>query len=136
MARSRQKSTGRKEAGNFLRVPSAVLDSQNFRLLTTKAKALILDIGAKYNGYNNGDLAAPYSWMRRRGWRSKQTLENALRELIARGMLELTRQGGLFGPSLYAFTWMGIDECKVKLDVPANPVPSGKWRHVPGPKAA
>jgi hypothetical protein len=26
-----------------------------------KAKALILDIGARYNGHNNGDLAAPWS---------------------------------------------------------------------------
>lgn len=136
MARTRAKTMGRRESGYFLRVPCVVLDSPNFRALSNKAKALILDIGAKYNGHNNGDLAAPYSWMHERGWRSKQTLANALRELISMGMIELTRQGGLHGPSLYAFTWLGIDNCKGKLDVPANPVPSGRWKQPPQQLAA
>lgn len=136
MARTRQKSKGRRESGCFMAVPAVVLESPNFRCLTTKAKALILDIGAKYNGHNNGDLAAPWSWMRQRGWRSKQTLENALRELRRMGMIELTRQGGLNGPSLYAFTWFGIDACKGKLDVSENPVPSGKWKSAPLQNAA
>ena len=52
------------------------------------------------------------------------------------GMIELTRQGGLNGPSLYAFTWFGIDACKGKLDVSENPVPSGKWKSAPLQNAA
>ena len=136
MALSREKGKGRRQTSTFLPVPCAVLDSPNFRALSNKAKALILDIGARYNGFNNGDLAAPYSWMHKRGWRSKQTLENALRELIRMGMIELTRQGGLHGPSLYAFTWFGIDRCKVRLDVASSPVPSGKWKRSPEHLAA
>jgi hypothetical protein len=93
-----------------------------------KAKALLLDIGARYNGFNNGDLAAPYSWMKERGWKSKDTLHRALKELLETGMIELTRQGGLHGPSLYAFTWMPIEYCKGRLDVSATNVASGKWR--------
>jgi hypothetical protein len=131
MARSRMKSMGRRDAGNFLRVPSAVLDSGNFCTLSMKAKALILDIGARYNGHNNGDLAAPWSWMQKRGWRSKDTLLRALRELQGYGMIEQTKQGGLHGPSLYAFTWMPIDPCKGKLDVAPTAVPSGKWKATP-----
>lgn len=126
--RSRQKHQGRKETGTFLRVPTAVLASANFCGLSMKAKALLLDIGARYNGFNNGDLAAPYSWMKTQGWKSKDTLHRALKELLEAGMIELTRQGGLHGPSLYAFTWMAIDECKGKLDVAATRVASGKWR--------
>lgn len=125
---SRQKHQGRKEAGTFLRVPTAVLASSNFCGLSMKAKALLLDIGARYNGFNNGDLAAPYSWMKARAWKSKDTLHRALKELLEAGMIELTRQGGLHGPSLYAFTWMAIDDCKGKLDVAATRVASGKWR--------
>ena len=128
MDRMLARTKGRKEAGNFLRVPAAVIDSPNFRCLTTKAKALILDMGAAFNGHNNGDLAAPWSWMRERGWRSKDTLQRALEELQRHGMIELTRQGGLHGPSLYAFTWMPIDRCKDKLEVPSTTVASGKWK--------
>lgn len=126
--RNRQKHQGRKETGTFLRIPSAVLVSPNFCGLSMKAKALLLDIGARFNGFNNGDLAAPYSWMKARGWRSKDTLHRALKELREAGMIELTRQGGLHGPSLYGFTWMAIEDCKGKLDVAATRVASGKWR--------
>lgn len=136
MARTLAKAKGRRESGCFLRVPAVVLDSANFRALSTKAKALLLDIGARYDGYNNGNLAAPWSWMRLRGWRSKDTLQRALEELQRFGMIELTRQGGLHGPSLYAFTWMPIDRCKVRLDVPESKVPSAKWKQSPQALAA
>jgi hypothetical protein len=136
MARTRMKSIGRRESGSFLPIPSVVLASASFCGLTTKAKALILDIGARYNGHNNGDLAAPWSWMRERGWRSKDTLHRALVELQELGLIELTRQGGLQGPNLYAFTWMAIDPCKGKLDVSPTRVASGKWKEAPQAKAA
>ncbi len=126
--RSRDKHQGRKESGTFLLVPSYVLFSPNFCALSLKAKALILDIGARFNGYNNGDLAAPWSWMKERGWRSKDTLHRALTELLQAGMIEQTRQGGLFGPSLYAFTWRAIDESKGKADIVPTRVASGKWK--------
>lgn len=131
MARTRPRSVGRSHAGKFLRVPTDVLNSANFKKLTTKSKALLLDLGAKFNGFNNGDLAMPWSWMKDRGWNSKQTLANARDELIAFGMIELTRQGGLNGPNLYAFTWLPIEPCKGKLDVAATSVASGKWKRPP-----
>lgn len=131
MARTRVKTLGRKDSGTFLKIPTVVIDSPNFRALSAKAKALILDMGAGYNGHNNGDIAAPYSWMKERGWRSKDTLHRALSELRWRGMIEQTRQGGLVGASLYAFTWLAIDQCKGKLDVSPTRVASGKWNREP-----
>lgn len=136
MARTLRRFKGRSESGRFLRVPSAVLDSPNFCSLSTKAKALILDIGARFNGSNNGDLAAPWSWMKERGWKSKDTLSRALSELQHFGMIEQTRQGGLHGPSLYAFTWLPIDDCRGKLDVRATRIASDKWKHPPMAAAA
>jgi hypothetical protein len=126
--RDRRKHTGRKVAGNFLMIPADVLDSANFCSLTAKSKALLLDIGAKYNGYNNGNLAAPWSWMRNRGWKSKDTLQRAITELLHSGIIELTRQGGLIGPSLYAFTWLPINESRVQMDVASTNVASGRWK--------
>jgi len=129
MGRTRLKSKGRVETGTFLPVPTDVLKSPNFLSLSTKAKALILDLGARFTGYNNGDLAAPWSWMQERGWRSKDTLHRAIKELLQAGMIEQTRQGGLHGPSLYAFTWRPIDECRAHPEIAPTTRASGKWRH-------
>lgn len=131
MSRSLGKSKGRRQTGNFLMVPERVIRSENYRNLSMKAKALILDMGAQYNGYNNGDLCAAWSVMKKLGWKSKDTLHNARVELVYLNMTELTRQGGLQGPSLYAYTWLPIGECNGKLDVPSTKVASGKWKLAP-----
>lgn len=134
MARTREKFKARRDSGWFLRVPIEVLDSPAYRGLSFKARALLFDLGAQFRGRNNGDLAAPWSWMRQRGWRSKDTLQRAVVELQQSGMIELTRQGGLHCPNLYAFTWLPINECSGKLDVPASRVASGKWRRPSAPE--
>ncbi|GAP67260.1 hypothetical protein MBSD_n2578 [Mizugakiibacter sediminis] len=127
-SRDRTKYKGRRESGTFLRLPTEVLDSPKFRALPHKAKALLLDLGAQYRGHNNGDQCATWSLMQRRGWRSKGTLQSALRELLDAGMIEQTRQGGRHVCSLYAFTWLPIDHCGGKLDVSETRVASGLWR--------
>lgn len=127
--RSRERFKGRRQSGTFFLAPTDVLDSPAFCGLTSKACKLLLDLGSQYRGGNNGDLAAPWSFMCKRGWKSKDTLRNALLELLATGMIEQTRHGGLWlGPNLYAFTWIEIHDCGGKLEGQANPVPSGKWR--------
>lgn len=126
--RSRERFTGRRNNGWFFRMPVEVLDSPTYCALSFKARALLLDLGAQYRGNNNGDMAAPWSWMKVRGWKSKDTLRRALMELLAAGMIEQTRQGGLHCPTLYAVTWLAIDECGRKLDVRPTAVASGRWR--------
>jgi hypothetical protein len=126
--RARHTGKGASAEGHRLIVPAAVLNSPNYRGLSHKAKALILDMGARYNGFNNGNLALPWSWMKAQGWKSKDTLQRAIRELLGAGMIELTRQGGMHAPSLYAYTWFPIHEAKVPLDVPSTLVASAKWR--------
>jgi hypothetical protein len=131
----REKFKARRENGTFFAIPTAVLDSPAFCGLTFKARALLLDLGAQFRGYNNGDLSASWSQMQARGWKSKQTLQRARAELLNAGLIEQTRQGGLHCPSLFAITWRGIDECGGKLDVMPNPVPSGRWRTMNGANA-
>ena len=126
--RSRQKAKGRRTSGSFLALPHAVLRSPSFLALSAPAVKLVLDIAVAYNGGNNGDLAATWNQMKARGWKSRQSLSKALSELRHHGLLELTRQGGMHKPSLYALTWLGIDPCDGKLEVPANAVPSGLWK--------
>lgn len=127
----RDKLKGRTYTGRFFGIPAAVLDSDNYKAMSFKARALLLDLGSQYRGHNNGDLAAAWSIMKRRGWKSKDTLQRALRELLEAGMIEQTRWGGLHCCSLYGVTWLAIDECGGKLDVTATTFGSGLWHKKP-----
>jgi hypothetical protein len=129
----RNRTTGRSESGSFLGLPHAVLESPNFTLLSAHAVKLLVDLGAAYRGNNNGDLCCTWKLMQRRGWKSRDTLDRARRELLHFGLIELTRQGGMHCPSLYALTWKPIDECKGKLDVAPTRVASGLWREAKPP---
>ena len=66
--------------------------------------------------------------MRLYGWTSKGTVDKALNELLARGFIEQTRQGGRNKCSLYAVSWLAIDECGGKLDVSDTRVASNLWK--------
>lgn len=125
---SRQKLKGRKESGTFTAIPHAVQDSQNWCRCGKNARALLTDIARQYNGKNNGDLCAAVTTMKAYGWKRGETLSNLLRELRHYGLLEMTRQGGLNRPSLYALTWQPIDECNGKLDCLPRHTASGEWK--------
>jgi hypothetical protein len=104
----------------FLHLHRTMLETQDFISLKGNSIKLLIDLGYQYNGYNNGDLCASLSVMRKRGWNSNQQLAKALKELLERNLIVQTKQGGLnLGPNLYAITWQPIDECGGKLD--ANP---------------
>jgi len=104
----------------FLYLNRPLLECQDFISLKGNSIKLLIDLGYQYNGYNNGDLCASLSIMRKRGWNSNQQLAKALKELLERNLIVQTKQGGLnLGPNLYAITWQPIDECNGKLD--ANP---------------
>lgn len=123
---------GRREEGSFVALPHQLLNCPNYLSLSAHAVKLLIDIYAQYKGTNNGDLAATWSMMKERGWRSRDTLSKALRELEVYGMIERTRQGGegkagRKATTLWAVTWKPVDECGGKLDIGARP-PSSRWR--------
>jgi hypothetical protein len=106
--------------------------SPEYAELSSRAVKLLIDIYTQFRGSNNGDLTAAWSVMAKRGWTSKDQLGKALRELLERGWVIVTRQGGFKGgkhlPRLYAVTWLGIDHCDGKLDVRPHPAPSHAWK--------
>jgi hypothetical protein len=81
------------EPGAFLRLPIAVLNSRAYLDAGAHARMLLFDLACQYRGDNNGDLSGAWSFMRLRGWRSKETLTNAKRELMALGLIVETRMG-------------------------------------------
>lgn len=116
--------------GHFA-LPDAVLNHPDFIGLSYSAKALLLDVGAQYNGHNNGDLCATESVLKERGWNSNATRTKALNELINAGLLVQTKVGGLnAGPHLYALTWQPIHECGGKLDMPPTKVAYRSFKEV------
>ena len=113
----------------FLHLHQPLLDCNDFIALKGNSIKLLIDIGRQFNGYNNGDLCASLSVMRKRGWNSNQQLTKALKELIDKDLIVLTKQGGLnMGPNLYAITWQPIHECKGKLDVKPTKKPPRSFK--------
>jgi len=124
----RRRNMGRQTTQPFLSLPHNVLDHDSFRTLSPRATKLLIDIAAQYRGCNNGDLCAPLSVMRKRGWKSNDQLFKARKELLDRGLILTSRQGGLNKCSLFALTWFQIDDCKGKLDTPSTDVAPHNWK--------
>ena len=125
---TKSKRSGRGRAPPFLRLEKRNLDSKQWSALSPKAVKMFIDISSQYNGSNNGDLSAPWSKMRARGWRSKGTLQDALSELVATGWVRKTRQGGKHRCNLYAVTIFPIDECKGKHDARPTTTAPNDWK--------
>lgn len=128
MALTRKKTKARRESGTFLAIPKQIPLSEQYANLGAWGVKLLLDLYAQYNGKNNGDLCAAFSMMKKRGWRSKGTLNKAITELTNAGFIMKTRQGGKHKASLYAVTFRGVDECGGKLEVKPSPVPTNAWK--------
>lgn len=130
MARPRRfkDAKSKRDGASFVPLPHAVLESAAYLALSARGKALLLDLLAQYRGNNNGDLCAAFSVMRKRGWRSEQTLFAARRELEAAGLIHETRKGARPNrATLYGFTFYALDE-NPKLEVTARGFPRGQWR--------
>ena len=129
-----RRNKGRMMTDSFVRIPHHVINHEHFRSLSPRATKLLIDLLAQYRGYNNGDLCAPLSLMRERGWNSSDQLHKAKNELIEKDVIIVTRQGGLNKCSLYAVTWFQIDECNGKLDVASTTTAPVNWKEgLPSP---
>lgn len=128
MASKREKTKARKESGAFLAIPTQIPLSEQYANLGAWGVKLLIDLYAQYNGKNNGDLCAAFSMMKKRGWRSKGTLNKAITDLTNAGFIMQTRQGGKHKASLYAVTFRGVDECGGKLEIKPTPVPTNAWK--------
>jgi len=126
MNKSRRKS--RIGGGSFVALPHVCLMHENFTALSAHAVKLLIDLYASYRGINNGDLCCTWSLMKKRGWRSESTLNNARKELLYYGWIICSRQGGRNMPSLYAVTFQSIDECEGKLDVRETAAAPRNWK--------
>lgn len=105
---------------SFAGIPREVMKHPDFINLKVTAKSLLLELAFQYRGKNNGDLTLARKIMKERGFNSPNAIDNAKNELLKAGLIKLTRQGRFANPggvcSLYALTWLPIDDCQGKLD--------------------
>jgi hypothetical protein len=86
--------------------------------LSPLATKLLMTLLAQFgrSAFRNGDLTTAWAVMKRYGWRSKDSLASAQKELLAAGVLHLTRQGGRKRPSLWALTPWPVNCDPSKID--------------------
>lgn len=133
MARRKERAA-KHGGGKFFAISQVMVKSDSFARLSPHALKLLFDLLAGYTGFNNGDLSAAWKLMSARGWRSRDTLNKALRELLDGGWIVKTRQGGLHRCSLYAVTFFDVDDVRdksgySKFDTGVSPTssPLGGW---------
>ena len=124
---TKNRSDGRSGRSYYITFPQSCLHSDNFRSLSPYACKLLFDASAQFKGYNNGDLSITWSLMQKRRWKSPDTLNKARKELMEKGWLVLTRQGGRNRCSLYAISFHPIGDFGSKLDVPPTKTAPNDW---------
>ena len=124
---SRMAADGRSRISYYITIPNRCLVSENFSSLSPKACKLFLDVAAQCRGYNNGDLCITWSLMKKRAWKSQDTLAKAKKELLDKGWLIQTRQGGRNRCSLFAFSFIKIGDFGSKLEIGPTESPPNDW---------
>ena len=125
MSRKRFKRRG--DTASFVMFQHRMLRDRRFISLSGRACHALLYLAGQFNGKNNGDLGIAWTVARAKGVTSNSNLRAGVNELLDRGFIVLTRQGGRNKCSLYALGWFPIDECGGKLDIPATRVAPNDW---------
>ncbi|MDP1734277.1 MAG: hypothetical protein Q8L44_07940 [Sulfuritalea sp.] len=113
--------------GSYTPLVHVVLDSVALMGASHTARSLLLELMRQHTGSNNGRLHLAQGWLRKRGWKSGDTIQRAKVELLKRGLIVQTRQGGLnTGPCLFALTWLPIANF-VGLELRPSEYHKGAW---------
>ena len=106
----KQRGNNGRDAGGFVALPWAVLDSEAYACLSHPARSLLLEIARQYVRDNNGRLLASRAYLAKRGWRSADVIFRARNELVMSGLLHETVKGHRPNKaSWYAVTWLTLD---------------------------
>ncbi|MBY0455474.1 MAG: helix-turn-helix domain-containing protein [Burkholderiaceae bacterium] len=99
-----------RDAGGFVAMPWAVLDSPAYQDLSHPAKGLLMEFARQYIRDNNGMLLASTAYLKARGWKSCSVIDRAKKELIEAGFIYETAKGQRPSKaSWYAVTWAALD---------------------------
>lgn len=140
MARTRAKQMGRigGEAEPYARIPISVLESEAVKTLDHAAFKILVIIASdcwwhpvKMKG-RNGTAAFTESFQKKWGFKGRDTLYRALRELTDRGLLVRTRDGQRIRNrfALYGLGWLPITHRDAQLLNQPEPAPDlwKRWK--------
>lgn len=137
-AKTKGRENGRKadlkksiNGNSFTPLRHDLINSAEFIALSVSAKAVLIVLLARYNGYNNGDLSAPQNRAKEIFGLSSRTLKLALDELVDKNFLIITRQGGKNQCSLYALTCLKLNTItKNNVEIVKETFrPSDSWKN-------
>lgn len=102
----------------YIGLEHRVFDSPAFCDLKPSSVVVLLAIMRQLTATNNGHLQATFSWCSKFGIGSEHTLQGAIADLIAHGLIYRTRSHGANGTwARYAVTWQPIkDKTELFLD--------------------
>ncbi len=107
MARSNR--TGRsKGGGQFVPIPHTMVRSDAWRSLSGAAAKVYIELRARYNGANNGDLSLSYREAADYLGLGKTSVKRAFDELQGKGFIVKTSQGHWYERK--AATWAATDK--------------------------
>lgn len=110
----RENQLGATQHCDHLCIHSKIIDSAAWCSLSYASQSLYVLLRRKLLESNNGNISATLGDLKHYGWKSSSTLAKALKELKERGLIAVTRQGGIaFGQkvcTLYRFTDVAVYE--------------------------
>ena len=141
MAITRSKAKSRRDKGSFTSIPHSYMTSEAMCQASGKAYRLVIFLSSQLRfdkqgiPKNNGNLCATWSMAKKQGFRSQETLSEAIKECLHLELIVRTRQGARLNksyPSLYAVTFLslGTKVADKQLDVSLTFNPRGKWMGV------
>lgn len=99
----------RKVTHPYAAIEHRVIDSLAFAALKSSSVVLLVLLARQLTRDNNGHLQATWSYCRKKGFGSENTLRAAISELIKYGFIHRTRSRGANRvAALYAVTWLPI----------------------------
>ena len=108
-SRRGQQTSAKATSHPFIALDHRVIDSAAFADLKHSSVRVLLTICRQLKKDNNGHLQATYSWCKRFGIGSDNTLADAVADLIAHGFIYRTKSHGANGVwAKYAVTWLPI----------------------------
>lgn len=103
-----------KSKGQFVRLHHDLICSTAWEGLSAQARVVLIQIAKRFNGRNNGTLAASVRDLAHECRISKNTATKAIGELIGAGFIELVKQGAfslkMRHAAEYRLTWERCDK--------------------------
>ncbi len=109
--RSGKSAPSGRDAGGFIALPWAVIDSPAYMKLSLHAKCLLIEVARQFVKNNNGRLLLSMRYLKTRGWNSCAMVSKAKKELLDGGFIFETVKGHRPNKaSWYAITWQTLDK--------------------------